>query len=236
MLRRLAVVLACAVVVASPAAAASLAELLAAVSRNARFPEPTRADVTIERKNADGTTVKGAAVLLGNRRTLYVETPEGQRALVRTSKIVVRSGTRGVRAPVGTRLGATDLLLEDFVPLGPWTLAVPQVSDEGPTGTVVTGAPAYPSMRALIVFTVDPADAVSVRTKYFERSISDLAAFRRDETFADVGGHQRVTRIVVDRPRDDTSTRLDLTWRTAPETDRGLFGPRGLRAASPIVW
>jgi hypothetical protein len=126
--------------------------------------------------------------------------------------------------------------LEDLVPLGRFTLKVPQVSDEGPTGTVVTGAPAYPSVRALIVFTVDPASAIVTRVKYFERTISDLASFRRNETFATVNGHERPTRIVVDRPRDDTSTQLDLVWRAAPDTDRGLFTLRGLRGPSPIRW
>lgn len=236
MLRKTAVALVCILVGAAPAAAASLAELLAAVSKNARFPATTRADVKIERKNADGTTVQSDAVLIGRRRTLYVETRDGIRALVRQSKIVVRTGTRAVRAPLGARLGTTDVMLEDLVPLGPWTLKVPQVSDEGPTGTVVTGAPGHPSVRALIVFTIDPATAVAVRTKYFEKSISDLAAFRRDEALADVDGHRRPTRITVDRSRDDTSTRLELAWRAAPDVDGALFGPRGLRAPSPIVW
>jgi hypothetical protein len=235
-MRRTGLFVACILSLASPVGAASLAELLADVSRNGRFPEPTRADVAILRTNADGTTATGNAVLVGHRRTLYLETRDGLRALVRPSKIVVRDGGRAVRAPIGARLGTTDVMLEDLVPLGPWTLKVPQVSDEGPTGTVVTGAPVYPSARALIVFTLDPAAGVATRTKYFERSISDLAAFRRDETFADIAGHERPTRIVVDRSRDDTSTRLDLTWAPAPDLDRGLFAPRGLRAPSPIVW
>jgi hypothetical protein len=232
MLRASCLALACASF-AAPAAAA-LPELLAAIVKNARFPEPTRADVTLARRNVDGTTTNVAAVFVGFRRTLYVEMPNGVRALVRPSKIVVRDGGRVVRAAPGARLGPTDVLLEDLVPLGRFTLKVPQVSDEGPTGTVVTGAPAYPSVRALIVYTVDATTGAITRVKYFERSISDLASFRRDETFATVNGHERPTRIVVDRTRDDTSTRLELAWRAAPEIDRAVVTPRGLRGPSPV--
>jgi hypothetical protein len=235
MLRPTLLTVAC-LALAVPASAASLAELLAAVSKNARFPEPTRADVTIARRNVDGTTTNGAAVFVGHNRTLYVEMRDGGRALVRPSKIVVQAKGHVVRAAPGARLGTTDVRLEDLVPLGPFTLKVPQVSDEGPTGTVVTGAPAFPSARALVVFTVDPATAVVTRAKYFEKSISDLATFRRDETFATVNGHERPTRIVVDRTRDDTSTQLDLVWRTASDTDRAMVTLGGLRGPSSIRW
>jgi hypothetical protein len=124
----------------------------------------------------------------------------------------VLSGSHVRRAPTGARLGATDLLLEDLVPVTGATLAVPQVSDEGPTGTVVTGAPRGPSARALVVLTIDPERRVVTRTKYYEGSISDLAAFRRDDDFVDVQGHQRSTRIVVERLRDDATTRATLVW------------------------
>jgi hypothetical protein len=115
-------------------------------------------------------------------------------------------------------------------------LRVPQVSDQGPTGTVVTGAPAFPSARVLVVLTIDPETGAVTRAKYYEKSISDLAAFRRNEELVDVGGHRRPTRITVDRQREGATTRLDLAWRAAPETPRTLFGLAGLRGASPIAW
>ena len=220
---------------AAPAAAAPVADLLVAVASNARFAVPTRADVTIERRK-DAHATLGTAVLVGRGQTLYVETRDGTRALVRPSKIVVRENGRAVRARPGARLGATDLLLEDLVPIGPWSLKLPQVSDEGPMGTVVTGAPAIASTRVLVVLTIDPESHVVTRTKYYEKSISDLAAFRRDEDFVDVDGHARATRITVDRTRDETSTQLGLSWRPAPQAIRDLFTLRGLRAPSPIAW
>jgi hypothetical protein len=88
----------------------------------------------------------------------------------------------------------------------------------------------------LIVLTVDPDDHVLTRGKYYEKSISDLAAFRRDDDFTRIEDRARPTRITVDRARDGTSTRLDLEWRAAPDTAREIFTPRGLRGASPIVW
>jgi hypothetical protein len=217
------------------AQAASPAALLGAVAANARFPTATRADVRLE-STQDHRTTEGAAVFIGRGRTLYVETRDGTRALVRPSKILVRSGRRVVRSAPGARLGKTDVRLEDLVPVTAAMFKLPQVSDEGPTGTVITGAPAFPSARALIVLTIDPDTAVVTRVKYYEKSISDLAAFRRDEDFADVDGHRRPTRITIDRPADASTTRLALTWRAAPETSPLLFTPRGLLAPSPITW
>jgi hypothetical protein len=234
-MRRLAIALLAGLVLAPPAAADSVSEILSPIAANARFPAPTRADVRIERRR-DAAKADGAAVLLGRGRTLYVETRDGTRALVRPSKIVVRHDARVVRAAPGTRLGATDVLLEDLIPVTRWLFKVPQVSDQGPTGTVLTGAPAFPSPRALIVLTIDPDTHALTRAKYYEKSVTDLAAFRRDEAFTSVDGHARPTRITVERARDGTSTRLELSWRPAPETPRETFAPRGLRAASSIVW
>jgi len=229
------VLLGASVLAAAPAATSTVTELLAAIAANARFPAPARADVRIERRR-DETAASGAAVFLARGHTLYVETRDGTRALVRPSKIVVRAGGRVVRAAPGTRLGATDVLLEDLIPVTRALLKVPQVSDEGPTGTVITGAPAFPSVRALIVLTIDPDDHVLTRAKYYEKSISDLAAFRRDEGFTRLDDHVRPTRITVERSRDGTATELDLVWRAAPETARDAFTPRALRGPSPIVW
>jgi len=217
------------------AAADSVSEALAAASAAARFPTPARADVKIERKRDDKATA-GAAVFLGRHHTLYVETRDGTRALIRPGKILVRTKNGVVRAKPGTPVGDTDLLLEDLLPIGPGLLKVPQMSDQGPTGTVLTGAPAFPSKRALIVLTIDPDDDVLTRAKYYEKSISDLAAFRRDEEFTRLDDRARPTRISVERSQDGTSTRLDLAWRAAPEVAREVFTPRGLRGASPIVW
>jgi hypothetical protein len=111
---------------------------------------------------------RGAAVFLGRHHTLYVEMRDGTRALIRPSKILVRTKDGVVRAKPGTPLGNTDLLLEDLLPIVPGLLKVPQMSDQGPTGTVLTGAPGFPSTRALIVLTIDPDDHVLTRGKYFE--------------------------------------------------------------------
>ena len=217
------------------APATSLPELLAAVSKTQRFPEPTRADVRIE-NTQDGKTTSGAAVFIGRGHTLYVETQDGTRALVRPAKILVLGGTRAVRAKPGARLGATGVLLEDLVPVTPWMLKVPQVSDEGPTGTVVTGAPAFPSARALIVLTIMPDERVVSRAKLYEKSISDLASFWRNDEFVDVGGRPHPVRVAVDRLKEGATTRLELAWRAAPETPHALFTPAGLRAKSPVTW
>ncbi len=228
-------VLLAALVVAAPATAASPSELLAAVSRQQRFPEPTRADVRID-SSQDGATTSGAAVLLGRGHTIYVETRDGTRALLHPGKIVVPGKRRPVRAAPGARLGASGVFLEDLVPVTPWMLKVPQVSDEGPTGTVLTGAPAFPSARVLIVLTIMPDRAIVSRAKLYEKSISDLASFVRNDDFVDVAGHARQTHVTVERSRDGLTTRLELAWRPAPETPPAVFTPAALRAKSPIAW
>jgi len=224
-----------ALLTAAPGVAEPLPALLDAVARNARFPAPARADVRLERQR-DGASSVMQVVMVGNGRTLYVETRDGTRALVRPSKIVVRTGARITRSAPGARLADSDLLLEDLAVFTPGLLKVPQVSDEGPTGVVVTGAPGRPSAWALLVLTIDPADHTIVRTKYYERSINNLAAFRRDDAFQGVDGHQRPGRIAIDGTVDRTSTRAELAWRPAPDTPRSLFTLAGLRTASPITW
>jgi hypothetical protein len=221
---------------AAPAAAGLSDELLAAAAANARFPASTRADVRLERRDGDATT-SVEVVLLGRGRVTYLETRDGLRALLHPGKIVVRAANgRVTRAAAGTRVAGSDLLLEDLLPVGPTLLRVPQVSDQGPTGTVVTGAPAFPSARALLVLTLDPTTHALLRAKAYEKSISDLAAYRKDEAFVDLGGHARPTRITIDRAREGTSTRLEVAWRAAPEVPAAAFTPAGLRAASPIAW
>ncbi len=209
--------------------------LLDLVARNARFPSPARADVKLERQDRGATTVV-RAVMLGSGRTIYVETRDGTRALVRPGKVILRTGTRVARAAPDARLAGSDVLLEDLAVFTPGLLKIPQVSDEGPTGIVVTGAPGMPSARALIVLTIDPNDHTIVRTKYYERSISNLAAFGRNEDFQSVDGHQRPGRMTVEGTLDRTTTRLDFTWRPAPDTPRAVFTPAGLLAASTITW
>src|SRR5262245_42161425 len=124
-----------------PARAASLQELLPAVAAEASTPRLLRADVHIER---DGSAV-GDAILLARGRRVYLETRAGTRALLSPGKVVVVRGGRVRRAAPDAGIEGTDILLQDLEPFGVGTLSVPQVSDEGPTGVVVTGAPKPPT-------------------------------------------------------------------------------------------
>src|SRR5687767_3164383 len=127
-MRRPAIALLAGLVHASAAGADSASDILDAIARNARFPAPARADVRIEHRR-DEVKTDGAGVILGRGHTLYVETRDGTRALVRPSKIVVRQDDRGrgrvARAAPGARLGKTDILLEDLIPVTRRLLKVP---------------------------------------------------------------------------------------------------------------
>jgi hypothetical protein len=227
---RLATALACLAAAATWARAEPLAALLAGVAERAGFARTTRADLHLERGTASAD-----AVLLGRGHVVYLETRDGTRALVRAGKVVARTGRRVARAAPGTALAGSDLLLEDLAPFTPWLLKVPQVSDSGPDGVVVTGAPAGASARALVVLTIDPERHLVLRTKYYEGSVSDLAAFRRDDDFTVVDGRERPTRIVVDGLRDRTRTTVTLAWRAA-DVPPEVFTPAALRHPSPLAW
>ena len=219
--------------VAASARAEGLGNLLPLVARQARAPRPLRADVRIEREG--GPPIE--AVLLERGRRRYLETRTGTRALLSPGKVVVVHNGRVRRAPPDAALEGTDILLEDLEPFGVGTLTVPQVSDEGPTGVVVTGAPAPPAAYVLLVHTMDPERGVIEKTKYYRDSVTNLVKMGRNDGFTEVGGRWRPGTIAVERIRPESrTTTLTLAWKEAPDVPAAAFTPAGLRAASPIVW
>ena len=223
--------LACILAPARPARAVSLVELLSAVAIEARTPSTLRADMRIEHEGSPAVE----AVLVASGRRVYIETRTGTRALLSPGKTVIARRGHVVRAPVGMVL-AGDVLLEDLEPFGAHSMPVAQVSDENPVGIVVTGAPAPPSVYALLVHTIDPERSVILQTKYYRDSISKLVKIRKDEDFTQVGGRWRPAAIGVESLRPPSSTRLALVWHEAPDLPATLVTPAGLLAPSPISW
>jgi hypothetical protein len=160
---------------------------------------------------------------------VYVELEGGTRALIRPGKILLAGPGGARRAERGAALSGTDLLLEDLTPFTLSRLTTPQISDEGPMGTVVTGAPVAPSAYVLLVQTIEEERGTVARTQYYRDAISELVKIRRDGGFTQVDGHWRPTEITVESFRDKTSTRLTLTWRPAPTTPAERLTPAGLR-------
>jgi hypothetical protein len=219
------------VAAASTARAQGLAELLGGVAANARFDVPARADVRITRD-----TATSRAVMLGRGRVLYFEVKEGVRALIHPGKAVVQSGGRAAPAVMGLALPATDLLLEDLAVFTASTLRTPLVSDDSPAGVVVTGAPAYPSAYALLVYTIDRERRAIVRTQYYRGTTSNLVKIRRDGALVQLDGHWRPGEVTVEDLPEGTSTQLHLAWRAAPDVPASLFTPAGLRGPSTLDW
>ena len=215
----------------SIARAESLAELLGGVAANARFDVPARADVRITRG-----TATGRAAMLGRGRVVYFEVRDGVRALIHPGKALVQSGGRAAPAVMGLALPATDLLLEDLAVFTASMLRTPLVSDDSPAGVVVTGAPAYPSAYALLVYTIDRERRAIVRTQYYQGTTSNLVKVRRDGALVQLDGHWRPGELTVENLPDGTSTQLRLAWRAAPEVPASLFTPAGLRGPSSIEW
>jgi hypothetical protein len=219
--------------VASAAAAEGLNDLLPVVASQERAPRTLRADVRIEREGAPAID----AVLLERGGRRYLETRTGTRALLSPGKVVVVRGGRVRRAAPDAGIEGTDILLQDLEPFGVGTLSVPQVSDEGPTGVVVTGAPTPPTPYVLVVHTIDPERGVIERTKYYREQITNLVKMGRNDDFTQVGGRWRPGTIAVERFRPESrTTTLTLAWKEAPDTPPALFTPAGLRAPSPITW
>lgn len=210
----------------------TVAALLAAVAGNAASATPVRADVRVECTPA---CAPASFVLVGRGDAIYVEVAGGLRALVRPGETLVRQGERGAAAAPDSALGDTPLLLEDLRVFTADALRVPQISDDGPEGVVVTGAPARGSVYALLVYTIDRDRAVVTKTQYYRDSISNLVKIRRDAGFTKVAGRWRPGEIVVERLHDQRRAKLTLAWREAPAAPAELFEPKGLEAPSAIT-
>jgi hypothetical protein len=218
---------------ASVVRAESLADLLAGVAENARFTSTARADVDIE-------CVSGCrparAVLLGRGDALYVETKAGLRALVRPGGVsTTGDGPQGPAAG-DPRLEDTVVLLQDLEVFVASSLKTPLISDDGPTGVVVTGAPATSSPYSLLVYTIDRERRVVVKTQYYRGAINNLVKIRRDGGWVNVDGHWRPSEVTVESIVDGAQTRLRLAWRGAPDAPAALFEPAGLQKPSNLSW
>jgi hypothetical protein len=219
--------------VAVPGRGETLSELLASVAAHARFASPARADVQIE---CAGGCAGGRAIFVGRDDALYVEVKDGQRALLRPGRSVVLEGGKAVDAPGGKSFAGTDILLEDLVPFAAASLRMPQISDDGPAGVVVTAAPAAASTYSLLVHTIDRDRQAIVRTLYYRDVVNNLAKTRRDGALARVAGGWRPGEVVVETLRQATRTRLALSWREAPDAPAALFEPAGLERPSGLTW
>ena len=111
---------------------------------------------------------------------------------------------------------------------------MPLISDDGPTGVVVTGAPRHASAYALLVHTFDREQRTTVRTQGYEGSIGNLTKMLRYGKFVEIAGHRRPTEIVVDTIRGPTTT-ITLTWQEARDAPASLFDPTTLARPSPLA-
>jgi hypothetical protein len=217
---------------ARPCGADVLAELLDKASANARFATPARADVRID---CGGCPTSGKqAIFLGRGDALYVEVRDGQRALLRPGRMLVAKDGKAAEAAVGQAFGDTDLLLEDLVPFASGSLRVPQISDDGPAGVVVTAAPAGPSAYSLVVLTIERPRHAIVRTLYYRDLINNLSKTRRDADLKEVAGGWRPAEIVAESVRQATRTTLTLAWHDAADAPPALFEAAGLEKPSGL--
>ena len=220
---------------ASPAHAASLAALLDGVAANARFATPTRADVRIA--CAAGCAANGRpAILLGRGDTVYLEVKDGQRALVTPGQVLIARDGKAVPAAPGETFAGTDLLLADLAVFTPAALKMPQISDDGPAGVVVTAAPGGTSTYALLVDTIDRDRNAIVRTLYYAEQVNNLVKTRRDADLVHVGDAWRPGAITIESLRPGTTTQLSLAWHEAPDAPADLFAPSGLERPSGLRW
>ena len=212
-----------------------LSDLLQGVAANARFEHAARADVRIA--CGEGCTASDRpAILVGRGDALYVEVKDGQRALVRPGHIMVAREGKAVEAPTGEPFAGTEVLLEDLAVFTPRSLRVPQISDDGPAGVVVTSAPAGPSAYALLVHTIDRDRRAIVRTLYYRDLINNLTKTRRNDAWVQAAGGWRPGEIVIESMRQATTTRLTLAWHDAPDAAPDLFEPAGLEHPSALRW
>jgi len=218
---------------AAPAGAETLPELLDGVAKSARFDPPQRADIRID--CAAGCAAAGKrAILVGRADRVYLEVEAGPRVLVGPGVMQVAPGGKAVDP--GTPVAGTDLAMEDLLAFDPHRLAYPMVSDDGPAGLVIMSAPSGTSSYALLVYTIERARHVIVKTQYYQGSVGNLTKMRRDGGLVEQDGHWRPTEVTIDNLRAGTSTRLQLTWRAAGDVPAALFEPEGLARPSGLVF
>ncbi len=215
-----------------PARGQDVRDILRLVATDARSTTPLRADGRIVREGADPVDV----VLLARGDRVYLETRDGTRALIRPGRAVIREDGGLVRATPDAPLPGTDLLLLDLAPFTRGAIAHPQISDDGPAGVVVTGAPALPSAYVLLVQTIDPEHPVIVRTKYYRDDVTNLVKMRRDGELIEVAGRWRPGRIAVEAFRPPNTTTITLAWREAADAPPAAFTLKGLRQPSPVAF
>jgi hypothetical protein len=216
------------------ATAATVTEVVERLAEHARFDAPVRADLRIECSEPcpkAGTQ----AIVLARGDAVYIELRSGLRALVRPDRVVVAEGGKVGAAPPGQALADTNVLLEDLAVFTPASLSVPQISDDGPAGVVVTAAPAKGSAYALLVHTIDRERSVIVRTLYYRDSVSNLVKTRRNSSFVQVATRWRPREMTFESIRGAT-TKLALTWREAADAPAALFEERGLAQPSGLAW
>jgi hypothetical protein len=223
------------VAAAPPAVTAeTVSEVVERLAEHARFDAPTRADVRIE-CTEPCPKAGSQAIVLARGDAVYVELRSGLRALVRPDRIVVAEAGKVGAAPPGKTLGDTNVLLEDLVVFTAASLSVPQISDDGPAGVVVTAAPAKGSAYALMVHTIDRERAVILRTLYYRDSVSNLVKTRRNTGFVQVASRWRPAEMTFESIRGAT-TKLTLAWREAADAPAALFEEGGLAQPSGLAW
>jgi hypothetical protein len=162
-----------------------------------------------------------------------IDVANGARALVRPGRAVVWTNERVREATPGATLPGTDLLLEELGVFSPSQLRVPQISDDGPAGVVITSAPAPPSPWALLVHTIDPERHVVTRTQWYLGAINNMVRIRRDAGFVEIDAHWRPGEATIDDITADRTSTLHLAWQPAPGLQAALFTPAGLATPLP---
>jgi len=215
------------------AGAETLAEVLAAVTAAARAETPEGADVTI---TCDRGCRTSRAILLDRGDTRYVEVKDGPRALLSPGRLLVAKDGKVSEGPLDARLGDSGVLLCELTIFRADSLALPQISDDGPAGLVVTAAPARPSPYVLLVLTIDRGRHAIAKTQYYRGSIGHLARLRRDAGWVELRGRWRPREVTFEDLDEKATTRLSLSWRAAPEAPAVLFEPAGLERSSALTW
>jgi hypothetical protein len=211
--------------------AADLAALLLAVEANDRFDVPAMAELRID---APGTPTPATSLsLYGRRGVVRLETANGWRALAKASKLVMAAAGQSPRLAREGGVPGSVLFVADFAPFAATALRIPQISDDGPLGVVVTGEPRPPSPYVLAVRTIAQDRPVVTAAKDYRWEINHLVKMSRVREWTNLDGHVRPRVVEVQDIASGKTTTLTFTWRPRPDLPAALFTPRGLAAPVP---
>lgn len=223
---------------ALPAQANDLAAFLERTEKMAAYPHPVRADIRL----VHGDFADDAVVIIdpSAKRQFLALKSSGWRALMPLDWSAGKAADTTTGTKVATfgsdqPLPRTDLRAMDFFPFWEGDYDKAFISDTNRLEKTVTlyARPGLPYV--LFVITFDKEKLVPLAMKFYKDTVNNLVRLRRDTDIVMVGARPRPRHIEIQDFAENSTTTLDLTWRTLDSVPAGLTDDAAFQKAD-IDW